>query len=198
LLARIMPNSRLLVVGLAVVACAKTEHHAPPLPPPALAITAIRPVGGTALASDCGGTCCVEVGSDPTATVVVTVTLTDPGFPLRPPGMCGANSRCGYLALEVDPSEAGPFRTVRSATADVLLPVADLTGPHHIYVELRHENDQPMGDAIGQPVYAELDVVLSPPGGCSATYDAAADSMVDAAEDSMADAAASSEDAAED
>ena len=184
---------------VALVACAKTKHKAPPPPPPTLTIAAIRGVGAAALASDCGGSCCVEVGTDPSATVVVTVTQSEPSFLLRPPGMCGQNTQCGYLGLEVDPSEAGPLRTDRSATSDVPLRVGDLTGPHHVYVELRYENDLPVGDATGQPVHAELDVVLSPPGGCSATPDAAADSVTDAAEDSVTDAAEDSvTDAAED
>ncbi len=209
MLARIMPKRRLLVAGLglvAVVACGTTKHKAPPPPPPTLAITAIGAVGGTSLAlesttlaadgslaSQCGGACCVEVGTDAIPTVVVTATLSDPNFLLRPPGMCGGNTQCGYLALEVDPSEAGPLRIVRSAIANVLLPAADLEGLHRIYVELRSENDLPMGDAEGQAVHAEVDVVLSPPGGCSALPDAGVDAMTDAAGDSETDAAGDSE-----
>jgi hypothetical protein len=172
-----MPNKRLLVAGLglvAAVACGKTKHRAVPPLPPVVAITAIKATAGTVLANDCGGSCCLEVSPDANAVVVVSVDPTELNFLLRPPGMCGKNTQCGYLAFELDPSDAGPLREVRSPTTDVILPVADLTGPHRIYVELRHQDDQPVLDATGQPVHAALDVVLSPPGGCS-TSDAGAD-----------------------
>jgi hypothetical protein len=199
-----MPNKRLLVAGLglvAVVACGKTKHRAVPPPPPVVAITTIRAVAGTTLASDCGGSCCLEVGTDANATVVVSVDPTQLNFLLRPPGMCGKNTQCGYLVLELDPSGTGPLRAVPGITTDVSLPVAGLTGPHRVYVELRHEDDRAVLDATGQPVHAELDVVLSPPGGCSATPDAGADagdgSLADSGEDSMADAGAEGDGAGE-
>jgi hypothetical protein len=188
-----MPNKRLLVAGLglvAVVACAKTKHKAVPPPPPLVAITAIKAIGGTEIARDCGGSCCLEVSPDANARVVLSVDPTGLNFLLRPPGMCGANSQCGYLAVELDPSDVGPLSAVRAATTDVVLPVTALTGAHRIYVELRHQDDEPVLDATGQPVHAELDVFLSPPGGCSATPDAGAEdgSTADSGEDSTADA----------
>jgi hypothetical protein len=193
-----MPPTRVLAACLglvALVACSKTTTKAAPLPPPVLVVRAVAPIGGTS-AGNCDGGCCVEIAEAPDATLVVSVDpneLALVSFVLRPPGVCGNYAQCGFLAVDIDPSDAGASRTVRSSVSDVPVPVAGLTGPHRIHVELRHQNDTPVLDAKGQPVHADVDVTLSPPGGCSTM--AATDASDGASEDAQVDAGATADDA---
>lgn len=182
----ILLRSLPLLVPFLGAACGSDEA-APetPKPTPTLTITGMRSAGGPSWAPGSGS--CVELGTDPDATVIVTVAVTD--FTLRPPGACGSARPCGTVLLTID-------GTTLAQAASTEVPAklgqtdAGVLGERSFRVELRDH----LGDVVLDPeqrvIADEVVVEVRTAGGCSGAPDAAADAPPDATADAEPDATA--------
>jgi hypothetical protein len=173
-----------LLLALIPSACGDDDTKSPsPKPTPTLAIASVSSAGGPTWAPGSAG--CVEIGSDPGGTILVTLQIKD--FSLRPPGACGGLRPCGTALLFLDGATVA-----ESATTAISVPFGQLdaglgSGHRTFRVELRDHVSAPVVDKELNVIADEVTLEVRAPGGCAGGADSGSDAPPDAPPDAGVD-----------